>query len=661
MNSVNCSTCGSMVEGTATVCTMCGMPLEPTEFFATLAPGTFLDARYRLDAVLGQGGFGITYSAHDTRLDRQVAIKEMFPGGCVRHGVSVMPTGPAAASFAESRIQFVKEAQTLARLRHHAIVQVFEVFETANTAYLVMELLHGETYEERVQRLGPLSPDDTGAVLRSVASALALVHNEVLLHRDVKPSNIMCVQGEPILIDFGAARSFANEITTDMSRLVTPGYSPLEQYSGRGRFGPSSDIYSLAATGYFLLTGHVPTGAIDRLQGVELSPLPFAAEHTAVGSAITAGLEIAPANRPSDIGQFEVLLGCGPDSTANNPAADVTRTIRLGTSNPSQQTASPTRLVSPALPIVTRPPRKKSPALWVGLAVIVLGGAIGVGTKIGTSGKKGTTTVASPVTTTATTTTVTTTAAIVTTTAAQATDLPIIPPPIARPPTITDPPIPAVETVPMVIGQSVRGLDLRGWRSGSGPRVVIVVGGIHGDQVEGTDLPTAALDLMTPALGRKITLIAVSHLNPDGRTRGVRENANGVDLNRNFPADSFTPSSAHGNSPLDQPETRAFYELVKANSPVLVLTSVSSSSQSGFVDFDGPARSYANTFTSASRSFSVASAFKRTPGSLGQWLGVDQRVPLLTLTFKRGTSSRTARSQAIDGLSAVLEAVGRGE
>lgn len=367
----NCDACGTATEVTATICPSCGSPVLADSYTTTLPPGTVLDERSRLDVVLGQGGFGITYRAHDTRLDRQIAIKEMFPGGCIRQGVSVVPTGPTATTFHESRVQFVREAQNLGRLRHPSIVQVYEVFETANTAYLVMELLHGTTYEERVSSTGPLDVAETTKVLRSVASALELVHQDGVLHRDVKPSNLMCVHGEPILIDFGAARTYANEITTDMSRLVTPGYSPLEQYSGRGRFGPTSDVYSLAATGYFLLTGKPPVGAVERIQGAELAPLSADAQHIGLGRAITAGLEIAPADRPANMAQFVGHIDQNPGFIskpvgANQKPGQVAATWPIGSQTPIHGSVwTPTGVPPTALQTP-----KMSPKLRIGLAAV---------------------------------------------------------------------------------------------------------------------------------------------------------------------------------------------------------------------------------------------------------------------------------------------------
>lgn len=306
----SCSACGGPLQTGGQVCPTCG---SPTSFGAAadavLSHGSTVNGgRYRIEEIVGQGGFGITYRAYDARLQRTVALKELFPPGCVRSGNSVVPSPKLALNFSDSKRQFVEEARAIARLRHRSVVQVFEVFEDFNTAYLVMEFLAGETYETRVLRSGPLSTTETINVVRSLAEALSLVHRDGLLHRDVKPSNIMCVDGQPVLIDFGAARGFTDQLSQDLSRLISPGYSPLEQYAGRAKFGPASDVYSLAASGYFLLTGTAPVGPADRLQGDELVPLPAELPGSSLGRALTSGLAVGVSDRPPTMEALLALL-----------------------------------------------------------------------------------------------------------------------------------------------------------------------------------------------------------------------------------------------------------------------------------------------------------------------------------------------------------------
>ncbi len=301
-----CGSCGTA--SASSPCLVCGasneVATEELPVGARIGSG-----RYVVENVLGRGGFGITYRALDTHLQRLVAIKEMFPDGSLRRSMAVVFPTHVQRSQTNVRDQFLREASTLARFRDSAIVQVYEVVQEAGTVYVVMEFLHGETYDERVRQHGPLSQHEVVAVLRVLAGAIARLHASDVLHRDIKPSNVMCSNGQPVLIDFGSARSFLADVSQDMSRIVTPGFSPLEQYAGHARYGPASDVYSLAATGYFLLTGRVPVEPADRLQGTELvRPGALVPVDARVEHAIISGLHIAVRDRPKDPASFMALL-----------------------------------------------------------------------------------------------------------------------------------------------------------------------------------------------------------------------------------------------------------------------------------------------------------------------------------------------------------------
>lgn len=342
---------------------------------ATLQSGAVLQGgRYRIEAVLGQGGFGITYRAADAVLNRYVAVKEMFPPGCVRHGSSVIAPSQHVDTFAESKQQFLREARNLARFAQRGIVRVYEVFEEANTAYLVMEYLHGPTYEQLIAQ-GPLPSATVEHILRTVGTALDALHAEGLLHRDVKPSNLLCVDGEPVLIDFGAARGFAPDGSVEMSRLITAGYSPLEQYAGIARFGPTSDIYSLCATCYHLATGVVPANAADRLQDTPLYPPRQLNPSISEGleRALLAGLAIKATDRPPSCGALLALLNPSQAQTPTQPRPQEPPTRRLDTP------LTPLLAVPPPPPM----PNKRRTALLVGIAVITIIGAITAGVMLG--------------------------------------------------------------------------------------------------------------------------------------------------------------------------------------------------------------------------------------------------------------------------------------
>lgn len=305
-----CPHCGRPVGDAWLVCAWCG---EQIAAAAELEVGaTLSDGRYRILSVIGRGGFGITYEAGDSRLKRRVAIKELFPDSAVRHGSMVLTPPHARPGFRAARDRFIREARVLARFTHPGIVRVFEVFEEHGTAYLVMELLAGCTLVDILRaRNRPFTEDEVLDVAGRVAAALRPVHAAGVLHRDLNPSNVMLTEhGRIVLIDFGLARDFDQEQTVGMTRVVTPGYAPLEQYRGEARFGPSTDVYGLAATCYRLATGKVPVAAIERDGGAALQ-----APHRInpaiskqVSDAILDGLELEPAHRPQDLDSFLARL-----------------------------------------------------------------------------------------------------------------------------------------------------------------------------------------------------------------------------------------------------------------------------------------------------------------------------------------------------------------
>ena len=274
-----CPFCGSPAAPSDTVCHVCGAALGRGGATAllTLPPGTTLQGgQYVLDRVLGQGGFGITYDARDTRLGMRVAVKELFVDGSTRRGLTVLPPlSQGAEVFAATRRGFLEEAQVLARFNDPSIVRVLNYFEENGTAYLVMEFLEGETLGEAIVKRGPLPPLVAAQVADSVAHALEVVHAAGLLHRDIKPDNIFLHHsGRIILIDFGSVRAFDSGKTVAHTRLVTPGYAPLEQYSSAAKFGPYTDLYALGATLFHALTGQMPPAATDLSLGTPLPPLP---------------------------------------------------------------------------------------------------------------------------------------------------------------------------------------------------------------------------------------------------------------------------------------------------------------------------------------------------------------------------------------------------
>ena len=296
-----------------------------------LPPGTALrGGDFVLQDVLGQGGFGITYRALARNLQRAAAIKEFFPQGSQRMGQSVMASGHSDADFAAARERFLSEARTLAQFNHPHIVNVYTVFEENNAAYMVMEFVDGNDCSKIVEERGALSPDQAITIIEQIGGALQEVHRAGLLHLDVKPENILLQGGAPdgstptrntpglraVLLDFGLTRKletatgYATARLDAFARFGTAGYAPLEQYSRSGQTGAYTDVYALAATLYFLLTGHAPPEATERASGASL---PDARSFnpkvsTPVAAALESGLAMQSSSRPQSVQAFLALL-----------------------------------------------------------------------------------------------------------------------------------------------------------------------------------------------------------------------------------------------------------------------------------------------------------------------------------------------------------------
>jgi serine/threonine protein kinase len=324
-----CLICSSANPAAADTCQTCGAALagDPATGFSSALPvGTRLQSgRYSVGKVLGQGGFGITYLGGDTQARRAVAIKELFPYGSLRRGLEVEPAGSlSAADYATARDRFLQEAQILTRFQHPGIVDVYASFLENNSAYMVMELLRGRSLGALLEERGPLPQREAVDYIRRAGEALETVHQASLLHRDIKPDNIMLTDdGRVVLIDFGTARIFTAGQTGRMTTMVTPGYAPLEQYGQQVRFGPFTDIYALGATLYHLLTGQMPTAATDRATGLELQP-PRALNRSIdveTSEAVMWALEMRVDRRPQRVSEFLEALERADRPAPAAPAA----------------------------------------------------------------------------------------------------------------------------------------------------------------------------------------------------------------------------------------------------------------------------------------------------------------------------------------------------
>ncbi len=278
--------------------------------------------KYTVTALLGVGGFGITYRALDTQLDREVAIKEFLPTSMAARqpDLTVLPHSThQAEDFRWGRERFLAEAKTLARLERAAgIVSVHDFLEANGTAYMVMALVPGETLEARLRRDGRLTQPAIERLLYPLLDGLEQVHRAGFLHRDIKPANILIdTEGAPALIDFGAARVALQDRTQAMTAVYTPGYAAIEQM-GSAPQGPWTDIYGLAGTLYHCIAGAPPPNALDRMMDDTLVPaLTVGRGHYAPSllAAIDAGLRLKADERPQAIAQWRpVFAGVTPTS-----------------------------------------------------------------------------------------------------------------------------------------------------------------------------------------------------------------------------------------------------------------------------------------------------------------------------------------------------------
>ena len=233
-----------------------------------------LGGKFKIDRQIGAGGFGITYLAMDTFLERAVVIKECFPESiCIRFGNRVTVSAPAHDTQYRKIVEmFMREARSIAKLRHPNIVTVHQAFEENGTAYMVLDLFEGRDLLDVIEDdSDALSPDQVRDILVKVLDAIDLVHKNDLLHRDISPDNILLDKwGTPALIDFGAAREDASQKTSAVSTMlvVKDGYSPHEFYVAGGVQGPCSDLYALAATMYHLISGEAPPNSQTRVSAM---------------------------------------------------------------------------------------------------------------------------------------------------------------------------------------------------------------------------------------------------------------------------------------------------------------------------------------------------------------------------------------------------------
>jgi serine/threonine protein kinase len=279
-------------------------------------PVGFALQEYTIEAVLGAGGFGITYLARDNNLQCQVAIKEYLPNDlAVRSaGKTVLPrTDSDTHGYRLGLERFLAETRVLAGFRHPNIVRVGRFFEANGTAYMVMDYEQGEPLRDWLFRHTPVDEATLKRMFLPLLDGLEVVHSAGVVHRDIKPANIYVRDGDGslVLLDFGAARQTTGVASKSLTSIITPGYAPFEQYHTRGAQGPWTDLYALAGVLYWLVTGQKPLEAPSRVKHDTMPTAATAAAgrfSPAFLAAIDWGLTVDEEARPRSVAEFRAAL-----------------------------------------------------------------------------------------------------------------------------------------------------------------------------------------------------------------------------------------------------------------------------------------------------------------------------------------------------------------
>lgn len=266
-----CFGCMELYSKEYDVCPFCGYTTNiEVENALHMYPGMVLHDKYIIGKVIGYGGFGVTYLAWDTVLQTKVAIKEYLPSEFSTRAVGqtqvTVFSGDKAKQFNDGMEKFVDEAKRLAKFRNeNGIVKIFDSFSENGTAYIVMEYLQGETLSQRLEREKTIPVEEAIQMLMPIIESLNRVHDEGIIHRDIAPDNIFLTnKGEVKLIDFGASRYATTSRSRSLTVIIKPGYSAEEQYRSRGDQGPHTDVYSVGACLYKMITGETPPDAMER-------------------------------------------------------------------------------------------------------------------------------------------------------------------------------------------------------------------------------------------------------------------------------------------------------------------------------------------------------------------------------------------------------------
>ncbi len=298
-----------------------------------LAVGARL-AEFEIRSVIGEGGFGIVYLAFDHSLQRTVAIKEYMPALLAGRGKDDSVTIRAKQhqqTFEKGLKSFINEARLLAQFDHPALIKVYRFWEQNNTAYMAMRYYEGRTLKTILSENPAIITEAwLKSILAPVLEALEALYQVNILHRDISPDNIMVQNdGQAVLLDFGSARQIISDITQSLTVILKPGYAPVEQYADE-QFsddaammqGPWTDIYSLSAVIYLLITKSPPPVSVGRMIKDPIATLEtgdYPGFSKPFLTVIDKGLRVQPQERPQSIDEFRRLLGLQTGARSQNP------------------------------------------------------------------------------------------------------------------------------------------------------------------------------------------------------------------------------------------------------------------------------------------------------------------------------------------------------
>lgn len=286
-----------------------------------LQSGTIID-QYMIERELAHGGFSSVYLARQLDDQVQVAIKEYLPRKLAHrtwNNLVVANDEESRNMFMRGRALFVEEAKVLATLKHRNIVEVINFFHANDTVYLVMTYDYGVTLDKILQKKSlVISEPFLQTVFTHLLTGLAVVHDHGLLHLDIKPANILIrAENDPLLLDFGAIRRFPASPQNQRAKVLTNGFSPIEQYDIRGNLGPWSDIYAVGASMRACLDNKIPLASTDRLKQDDLPPAVKVYKKKFpqyLLEAIDWAMAPAPENRPQSVAALQQALNTPAES-----------------------------------------------------------------------------------------------------------------------------------------------------------------------------------------------------------------------------------------------------------------------------------------------------------------------------------------------------------